>query len=384
MWLGKRNELELLLKFPYNEERRERLRLLPRCRWAPEEKAWVFPYTLLHVEKLVLLFNDTRLIVDMDLQDECHMLKGRDSYSEAAATSMASNSKKLIFEESHWGAHTRSLLVYSLKIRGYSSRTIRAYCGHLDRFYRFYDQHREISVRDLVPRYSYHLLNEKLSASYVNQAISAIKFYLEKVCGLLEENFPYVRPKKEHKLPNVLSQREVLRLLSAVENKKHRAIFYLIYSSGLRVGEVVRLRKSDIDRGRKTLHIRQGKGKKDRVTVLSELALDVVQQYLIQTKPQSWLFPGQYPGKHLSERTVQKIYEQAVRGSRIEKEVTVHSLRHSFATHLLEDGIDIRYIQELLGHHNLRTTEIYTHVAVKDVRKIVSPLDRIIDSGSSE
>lgn len=208
-------------------------------------------------------------------------------------------------------------------------------------------------MRDLVPRYSYHLLNEKLSPSYVNQAISAIKFYLEKVCGLLEENFPYVRPKKEHKLPNVLSQREVLRLLSAVENKKHRAIFYLIYSSGLRVGEVVRLRKSDIDRDRKTLHIRQ-------------------------------LFPGQYPGKHLSERTVQKIFEQAVRGSRIEKEVTVHSVRHSFATHLLEDGIDIRYIQELLGHHNLRTTEIYTHVAVKDVRRIVSPLDRIVDSGSSE
>jgi integrase/recombinase XerD len=202
---------------------------------------------------------------------------------------------------------------------------------------------------------------------------------MEKVCGMLEGNFSYVRPKKEHKLPNVLGQKEVKRILQAIGNTKHRAILFLVYSSGLRVGEVVRLRIKDIDRERRTLHIRQGKGKKDRLTVLSESALEVVQHYIVQMKPETWLFPGQTPGSHLSERTVQKVFENAVRIARVEKEVSVHSLRHSFATHLLEDGIDIRYIQELLRHQSTRTTEIYTHVAVKDVRRIKSPLDRLGD-----
>jgi integrase/recombinase XerD len=244
--------------------------------------------------------------------------------------------------ESKWEKLTESQLVYELKIRGY------------------------------------------LSHAYVNQALSGIKFFLEKVCGMLEGNFTFVRPKKEDKLPNILGQKEVIRILYVVDNKKHRALLFLIYSSGLRVGEVVRLQLKDLDLERRTLHIRQGKGKKDRMTVLSHSAIEVVQQYIFQTKPENWLFPGQYPNKHLSERTVQKVFEAAVKTAKVKKDVSVHSLRHSFATHLLEDGIDIRYIQELFGHQSTRTTEIYTHVAVKDIRRISSPLDRIMEMGKGE
>ncbi|RKP55649.1 integrase [Cohnella endophytica] len=272
------------------------------------------------------------------------------------------------------------MLVYQLKLRGYSPRTIKAYCGHVSRLYRYYREHPELSVLDIVSQFSYFLLSRKLSHDYVNQAISGVKFYLEEVCDSLEGSYSYVRPKKEKKLPNVLGKREVMKLLSFIQNRKHQAIFYLIYSSGLRVGEVVRLRLGDIDRERKTLHIRQGKGRKDRLTVLSDLALTVIQSYIEDSRPEGWLFPGQQPGSHLTERTVQKVFEQALKAASINKEVSVHALRHSFATHLLEDGIDIRYIQEFLGHKSTRTTEIYTHVAVKDVRRIMSPLDRIVES----
>lgn len=153
-------------------------------------------------------------------------------------------------------------------------------------------------------------------------------------------------------------------------------ILYLTYSSGLRVGEVVRLRLQDLDRERRTVHIRQGKGRKDRVTVLSEAADKEVEAYLkCGLADPCWLFPGQRIGRHLTERSVQKLFEQKPQAAGIRKLVSVHSLRHSFATHLLEGGIDLRYIQELLGHQNIRRTEIYTHVSVKDVRRIRSPLD---------
>ncbi len=140
----------------------------------------------------------------------------------------------------------------------------------------------------------------------------------------------------------------------------------------------MRLKVADIDKERRTLHIRQSKGKKDRLTILSDAAVEVINHYILMYKPETWLFPGQDSERHLTERTVQKVFEQAVKALKIDKDVSVHSLRHSFATHLLEEGIDIRYIQELLGHRSIQTTEIYTHVAVKDARRIVSPLDRIV------
>lgn len=152
----------------------------------------------------------------------------------------------------------------------------------------------------------------------------------------------------------------------------------LIYSAGLRISEVVRLKSEDLDVDRKLIHVRQGKGRKDRFTLLSDMALHAAQVYESECGAGRWLFPGMEPGRHLTERSLQKVFDQACKEAGITKDVTVHSLRHSFATHLLENGTDLRYIQELLGHASTKTTAIYTHVCQKDLKKIQSPLDRII------
>lgn len=186
------------------------------------------------------------------------------------------------------------------------------------------------------------------------------------------------RPKKEKKLPEILSKNEISKLLKAVKNLKHKAILYLVYSAGLRVGEVVKLKPTDIDSDRMLIHIIQGKGKKDRYTILSETALSILRQYVKVYKPEHWLFPGQHPDKHLTERSVQKVFDNARIDAKIRKDVSVHNLRHSFATHLLEGGVNLRYIQELLGHSSSKTTEIYTHVTQKNLSNIISPLDTIM------
>jgi site-specific recombinase XerD len=222
-----------------------------------------------------------------------------------------------------------------------------------------------------------YLAEEKQSAtSTLNQAINALKFYYG---TMLKKKFLYEikRPRKDKKLPVVLSKEEVAKILSSVDNIKHKAILMLIYSAGLRVGEVVKLKIEDIDSKRMLIHIKGSKGRKDRYTMLSETALDILRRYWREYKPEKWLFEGARAGRYLSTRTVEKILEHACEKANIRKDVSVHTLRHSFATHLLEGGTDLRYIQELLGHKDSKTTEIYTHVSTKSIGKIKSPLDSL-------
>jgi len=218
----------------------------------------------------------------------------------------------------------------------------------------------------------------EVSTSTLNTAINALKFYYG---GVLKKRFAYEikRPKKDKKLPVVLSQEEVFKILSAVNNIKHKAILMLIYSAGLRVSEVVKLKLEDIDIQRKLIHVEDAKGRKDRYTMLSEVAMETLREYQEKYKPEMWLFAGAKPERHISTRTVHAIFEQACDKAEILKGVSVHSLRHSFATHLLESGVDLRYIQELLGHKSSKTTEIYTHVSNKDIGKIKSPLDSLVE-----
>jgi site-specific recombinase XerD len=186
------------------------------------------------------------------------------------------------------------------------------------------------------------------------------------------------RPKKERKLPSVLGYDEVVRILNSVTNEKHKTILFMVYSAGLRVGEVVRLKVGDIDSSRMLIRVRQGKGMKDRYTMLSEIALTQLRKYYQLYKPETWLFTGFKNEGHLTERTVQRVFEEARDKAGVSKDATVHTLRHSFATHLLESGTDLRYIQELLGHSSSKTTEIYTHVTEKSIVKIQSPLDKLM------
>lgn len=204
--------------------------------------------------------------------------------------------------------------------------------------------------------------------------INAIKFYYEKVLGQERKTYYVQRPKKSKQLPEVLSEPDVVRILKACENIKHKCILMLVYSAGLRLGEVVNLKVWDIHYDRKQVFIKGGKGKKDRYSILSEAAIGYLNKYAEQYRPDDWLFEGQYGGQY-SKRSVQQIFKGALKKSGISKRATLHTLRHSFATHLLEKGVNLRYIQELLGHNSSKTTEIYTHITKKGIEGIKSPLD---------
>ena len=205
--------------------------------------------------------------------------------------------------------------------------------------------------------------NRHWSESAQNQAVNAVKFYFEKVLGQ-ERTFYELRPKRSKKLPGVFSEEEIVALFRVIENLKHRTILMLIYSSGLRIGESIKLRKADINLERMSIFIKAGKGKKDRYSILSDKIILLLKQYLEFYKPDYWLFEGQDGGQY-STRSIQKIFRRAVAKSGVNPYSTVHTLRHSFATHLLERGMDLRYIQSLLGHSSSETTEIYTHITQK-------------------
>jgi integrase/recombinase XerD len=185
------------------------------------------------------------------------------------------------------------------------------------------------------------------------------------------------RPNKEKTLPSVLSTEEVVEILKQTDNIKHKAILMTIYSAGLRISEAINLRIKDIDSDRMQIRVEQGKGRVDRYTLLSEKTVLILRQYFKQYRPSIWLFEGVKKGEQYSTRSIQSIFQSAVQKAGITKDVSVHTLRHSFATHLLENGTDLRYIQNLLGHANSKTTEVYTHITTKGFEQIKSPLDKL-------
>jgi len=220
-------------------------------------------------------------------------------------------------------------------------------------------------------------LKEKgCSETQVHTAVNAIKFYYEQVLGRDKELYDLPRPKKAFTLPDILAEEEIVELIHAIPNIKHRSMIMIAYSAGLRVSEIVKLRITDIDSKRMMIHLRAAKGKKDRMVTLSKKILAVLREYFLLYKPRIYLFEGQNGGEY-SVRSVQKIVQDAKIRAGITKKGGVHSLRHSYATHLLEAGTDIRIIQELLGHNSIKTTMLYTHVANKIMSKIESPLDKL-------
>ncbi len=222
----------------------------------------------------------------------------------------------------------------------------------------------------------YLVTERKVSTCYQNQSINAIKFYYERILGGQRKAYYIDRPRREKTLPTVLSEEEIIQILLSVENIKHKAILMTIYSAGLRISEAIHLKIKDIDSKRMQIRVEQGKGKKDRYTLLSVKTLKILRKYFSEYKPKIWLFEGQ-GGKQYATRSIQNILKMATARTDIKKHVTVHTLRHSFATHLLENGTDLRYIQNLLGHESSRTTEIYTHITTKGFDQIKSPLDKL-------
>ena len=205
--------------------------------------------------------------------------------------------------------------------------------------------------------------------------VSSVKKFYSKIYRSVIDPGEFTRPRPQHRLPNVLSKEEVKKVLEAPVNEKHRVMLSLIYAFGLRRSELIMLIPANLQRERKLLRIRQSKGFKDRVVPISEKLIGIVDTYLKHYKPERYLFEGQYSGSSYSASSLNKVFNEAVKRAGLKSEVTLHGLRHSYATHLLESGTDLRYIQELLGHKSSRTTEIYMHVTTKSMQKIRSPFD---------
>jgi len=262
----------------------------------------------------------------------------------------------------------------------YSKNTISIYCNYFEDFCIYF---KNTKLQNILPEqintYILQLIETKnISTSQQNQRINAIKFYYEKILGKEKQYYDIHRPKKEQKLPRVLSKNEVKRILNSSNNVKHKCILMLIYSAGLRRSELIDLKISDIDSKRMVINIRGAKGKKDRISLLSKNTLMLLRKYYKEYKPKTFLFEGQDGGKY-SATSVANILKHATKKRGIQKHVTPHMLRHSFATHLLEQGTDLRYIQVLLGHSSSRTTEIYTHVSKKAIDNIINPIDEFFE-----
>jgi len=344
--IGQENKITVFI--PYNPIYIEKVKSIRGYRWDPKRKCWFFPYSDDVKKKLLLLFKDDPVWIDPALRRD-----------------------KPFFKD----------LQREMISRKYSPNTIKAYIHYNEGLLKFIGKEPNSIAEGDIKDFLFHLVEEKrVSTSTLNSAINALKFYYGTI---LKKKFSYEikRPRKDKKLPVVLSKEEVVKVFSNVNNIKHKAILMLVYSAGLRVSEVVKLKPEDIDSNRKLIFIKGAKGRKDRYTTLSNVALETLRIYYKSVKPKDWLFPGQRKGRHISTRTVEKVFENAVGKTGIKKDVSVHSLRHSYATHLLESGVDLRYIQELLGHKSSKTTEIYTHVSRKDLGLIVSPLDRMKKGG---
>jgi len=266
-----------------------------------------------------------------------------------------------------------------LSSKRYSASTIKTYTEALSTFLKYY-HHKpitEITNDDIIAFNNDYILKNELSASYQNQIVNAIKLFFKTIERSKIDISLVHRPKREKTLPNVLSKEEVKKILEAPQNIKHRMMLSLIYSCGLRRSELLHLKPADIDSKRNLIVIRAAKGKKDRIVPLSDKILVMLRDYYKTYQPKTWLFEGQFGNEKYSEKSLQSVLKQALDKTGIKKPVTLHWLRHSYATHLLEAGTDLRYIQEILGHKSSKTTEIYTHVSTKSIQKIISPFDTL-------
>jgi len=261
--------------------------------------------------------------------------------------------------------------------RRYSQNTIKTYSESLKSFLLYYYEKPPylITNDDVIIFNNDYIMKKNLSASYQNQIVNALKLYFQTIRNEVIEMDRIHRPKAAKRLPNVLSKEEVKLILNAHRNLKHKVMLSLIYSCGLRRSELLNLKFSDIDANRLIVIIRQSKGRKDRIAPLSPKILEMLREYYVAYKPAFWLFEGQNKGQQYDGQSLQSVIKLAVAKAEIKKPVTLHWLRHSYATHLLESGTDLRYIQELLGHNSSKTTEIYTHVSTKNLQQIRSPFD---------
>lgn len=302
-----------MVKFEYSPERVTKIKTIIDHRWNPKDKFWTVPDMFENIERIYELFKNEQVFI----QDINVSVKNDAEFNLSPMELLLLKMEEL------------------LKLKGYSSETIKAYIGHVKRFIVFLGtNYQEIGTQD-VRKYLLALLAQDKSHTYVNQAVSSIKFLALDVMQRRDIITGIPRPKKEQILPDVLSRQEVSRILNGVNNFKHKAILMLTYSAGLRVGEVVTLKICDVDSKRMLIHIKQGKGRKDRYTILSEVALQTLRIYAESCSLKEWLFPGAIIDSHLTVRSAQKIFEIARDLAGVKKQVSIHSLRHYVESYVM-------------------------------------------------
>ena len=352
-----RKNNQLLIKFDYDETLISLVRSVNGTSWSKSLKAW---YLINTAENLAIILKLFEGITKIDL---------------------SGISKKVGFKRDLTPEQKKILNNFYLFLKGkrYSQSTIQTYTFFVADFINFHTKTplKELTNRDVELFIETVFIERNYSVSSQRQFISALKIFTVFYPQIKINNLSLERPKKSRLLPNVLSQEEVLRIIQLTKNLKHRAIIVLLYSSGLRIGEVTGLLLKNIDILRKQIKVEGGKGRKDRFVVLATSYLPLLHNYLTTFKPALYFIEGP-TGKKYSESSIRKFLFKSVQKAGISKKVTPHTLRHSYATHLLENGVGLRHIQELLGHAKPETTMIYTHVAKKDLLDIQSPLDTIL------
>ena len=350
----------VLLEFDFDYELKELVKTLPGAVWNGRRKAWILPYEDSLLDQMKGLFKGK---ANLDASAFRRILPEE---LPAQFPTLKSNLELEIQKFAEW-----------MQNRRYATSTVKTYTQSLSLFFRFMENKNpeEITREDLENFHQNYILRRKYSAAFQSQVINAVKLYFSNQLKRKLEPIEIERPKQPRILPHVLSKEEVKAILQAHKNSKHRTMLSLIYACGLRRSELLNLKLTDVDSKRGMLRINQGKGAKDRVVPISEKTVEMLREYYRLEKPKVYLFEGSSEGKPYSAKSLENVLKQAIEKSGIKKKPSLHWLRHSYATHLLESGTDLRYIQELLGHKSSKTTEIYTHVSTRNLQQIKSPFD---------
>lgn len=364
------------------------IRRLPAVKWSKTKKCWYIPLTKEAYGLLIKGLDGKALIDNAELKaylEKRKQVQATSPENRQAVTHKKNAVSKPVVLTTAWliGSENSKALdnfVQQLQLKAYSASTIKTYRNE---FMQLLQLLKTRPVDTLTPgdlkRYmAFTMEKQGISENTAHSRLNALKFYFEQVLGREKFFWEIPRPKKRIILPKVISEEKIIKGLLAVENIKHKTLLLLAYSAGMRVSEVIQLKKTDIDTDRMQISINEAKGKKDRVVTLSHSMLEFLREYEKTYQPRNWLFEGQYEGEHYSSRSAQLIFKAAYKKLGLPAGCSFHSLRHSYATHLLENGTDISYIQKLLGHNDIKTTLRYTHVTNKDIGKIESPLDKIM------
>ena len=355
------------------------IRLIRNTHWSRTHGCWYLPLKRFYYEELKRVLGSKAVFRTEELRA---YLEKRRQVSAIRRQSNQHESKGIVsFSQSNVSQENLrevEAMVNTLRIKAYSNNTIRVYKDEMLALLRLLGQ-RPVQLLGAPHIKSYILWQlqvKKVSEAKANSSLNALKFYFEKVLYKPKIFVEIPRPKMPMQLPTVHSQKQVKRIIQATSNIKHRAMLMTGYSAGLRISEIVSLKIRDIDSDRMVITVRSGKGKKDRQVGLSPRLLETLREYFKKYRPKNYLFEGMDGGPY-AKRSLQEVFKEAKERSGNRKTGGIHSLRHSYATHLLEEGIDIRFIQELLGHNDLMTTHRYTHVSVVKTCKIPSPLDKL-------